>query len=420
MRTAVVLLLVGLSFATARDRFDLVRVDVRSGSDVEMLEDAGCVVNGPDRDGWFLVEVPAPRIDELTASGFRVEMVKPDIYTFYEENARDYRFHTYTEIRDTFMLMAANNPGFVKFETLGYASNDSLLFALKITDNPDIEEDEPELMFEAAIHGDEKCATEPIFEWAAWLIRNYGVDPDVTYWVNTREIWVQCPTNPYGHIVGTRSNRNGYDCNRDYGFMWYYETSAREPFTQPETRAHARLAQRNAFNYWSSGHGGTYFISTPWSYTPYGTRDSMEFWYLGGQYHNITGYPNAPGYRGMYQINGASKDWAYGALGAISWTIETCIYKTPPVESLAQITAREHTAMKMILANIDRGIRGIVTDSLTGMPVRARIRPMPIDFPSYCDSIGDFHRYLRPGTYSLVVEANGYAAKTVPNIVVTA
>ena len=416
----VVVLSALLSIAIAKERFDLMRVSIRGPQDIEYLEQSGCVVNGLDRDGVsWLVEVPTAKEQALATAGYGMETLMPDIYGFYERNALDYRFHTYTQLKDSFMIMAQNNPSFVRFETLGFASNDSLLFALKITDNPDVEEDEPELMFEAAAHGDEKCATEPAFEWAVYLIRNYGVDPDVTYWVNTREIWVQCPTNPYGHIVGDRTNRNGYDINRDYGFMWYYENSGTQPFTQLETQAQLRLFRRNCFNLWQSGHGGTYCISTPWSYTPFGTRDSMELQYLALQYHNITGYDYGPGYRVMYQINGASKDYAYGAGGGIGWTIETCIYKTPPAESLAQICAREHTAMKMALRNIDRGIRGIITDSVTAMPIRARVKPMPIDYPSFSDSIGDYHRYLRPGTYSVTFEANGYSSKTVNNVVVT-
>ncbi|MBM3314696.1 zinc carboxypeptidase, partial [candidate division WOR-3 bacterium] len=346
------LLLALVALSLAGQRYDLMRVGIGDREQVRILEQAGCIVNGPDRDGRMLVEVPQEKAERLRAAGWQLELVMEDVTGFYERNAQDYRFHTYSQIKDTFMLMAQNNPSFVKFETLGYASNDSLLFALKITDNVNVEEDEPELMFEAAIHGDEKCATEPIFEWAAYLVRNYGIDPQVTYWVNTREIWVQCPANPYGHIVGQRGNRNGVDCNRDYGYMWYYETSFREPFTQREPQAHARLVQRNEFSYWSSGHGGTYCISTPWSYSPFGTRDSVEIQHLAQQYHNLTGYPYGPGYRVMYQINGSSKDYAYGALGGIGWTVETCIYKTPPVESLAPITAREHAAMKMVLANI--------------------------------------------------------------------
>ncbi len=413
-------LLVTVSAATAAEQYDLIRIEgIRSSNELRRLEQQGCVVNGLDRSGWLLVEAPQRVVAELRRDGITVEMLMPDIRGFYAKNAQDYRYHTYTQIKDTFRIIAENNSSFVKLETLGRASNDSILFALKITDNPTIEEDEPELFFEGAIHGDEKAATEALFEFAVYLVQNYGIDPSVTYWVNTREIWILCPGNPYGHINNSRYNANGEDCNRDYGYMWYFETNQSVPFTQPEARLLAELSLRNQFCFWSSGHAGTTMISTPWSYAPYGTRDSMEIQYLAEQYHNITGYDYGPGYRTMYQINGSSKDYAYGAHGAISWTVEVCVYKTPPAESLPAICTREREAMKMVLANVDRGIRGIVTDSLTGQPVRARLRPMPINFPSYCDSLGDYHRYLRPGTYSVVFEANGYRSKTVNGVVVT-
>ncbi len=404
----------------AADRFDLMRVRAGSGLDVRELEDAGCVVNGPGQDGRWLVEVPFDKIPTLERAGWEMETFIPDVRAYYARNAQDARYHTYTEMKDSFRLMAQNNPGFVRFETLGYASNDSLLFALKITDNPSVDEDEPALLFEGAVHGDEKCGTEAVYAFAVYLVQNYGVDPTVTYWIDTREIWIECPVNPYGHIVGNRGNANGEDCNRDFGFMWYYETGGQEPFIQPESRLMVQqIVLKHTIAHWTSYHGGTYMISTPWSYTPFGARDSMELQYLAQQWHNITGYPYGPGYRVMYKINGASKDYGYGALGAICWTVEDCIYKTPPAESLEPIITRERNAMKMMLANVDRGIRGIVSDSATGAPIRARVRPMPIDFPSFCDSIGDYHRYLRPGTYSVVFEANGYRSKAVNNVVVT-
>jgi hypothetical protein len=413
-------LLLAVAAGVALEQFDLVKVDVKSAAAVRELARAGCIVNGPGPDGRLLVEVPAAKRAELGRVGFAFELVREDIGGWYRQNGQDTRYHTYSQMKDTFRIIAQNNPAIAKFETIGVASNDSIIFGLKITDNPNVEEDEPELLIEGAIHGDEKCATEAYFEFAVWLVQNYGVDPDVTRWVNSREIWVVCPGNPYGHINNTRYNRNGTDCNRDYGYMWYYETDATEPFVEPEARLLAELALRNEFSFWQSGHGGTYFVSYPWSYSPYGTRDSMEHYYLAQLYSSFNGYPYAPGYRGMYQINGASKDYGYGAHGTVSWTVECCIDKTPPADSLPQIVLRERNALKAMVQNIDRGIRGRVTDSVTGQPVAARLRPLPQNFPSYCDWPGDYHRYLRPGTYSVIFEANGYQPKTISGVVVTA
>ena len=410
----VALMLAGTLLAAAAERFDLMRVDVRDDKDVRRLEAVGRVVNGPGPDGRWLVEVPHSGVGRLAAAGWNMELFVPDVGEFYRQNALDTRFHTYSEIKDSFMLMAANNPTFVRFETLGYASNDSLLFALRITDNVNLEEDEPELFFDGNVHGDEKTGSEALYAFAHELVEGYGVDPDITYWVDTREIWLQPIVNPYGNIAGVRSNRNGVDCNRNYGYMWDDWCGSGVPFSQPETRAHMDLSLRNAFSHWTSFHGGVTFISVPWSYTSTPPRDSAEIYYLSNEWRNITGYTVGR----LYEIHGPSKDYAYGAHGGIGWTVESCIYKTPPAESLAPIIARESQAMKMMLANMDDGVRGIVTDTMTGAPVRARVTPMPTDFPCYCDTIGDYHRYLRPGTYDLVFAANGYATKTVTGVVV--
>ncbi len=42
----------------------------------------------------------------------------------------------------------------------------------------------------------------------------------------------------------------------------------------------------------------------------------------------------------------------------------------------------------------------------------------PMDVPVYTDSLGDYHRFVLPGTYSMNVWANGYYTKTISDIVV--
>jgi hypothetical protein len=414
----LVLALAGVGFGEGR--FDLMRVRVESAQDVRQLEALGCVVNGSDLDGRFLVEVPGERIATMNAAGWDMELFIRDVGAYYRENFADGRYHTYVEMKDSFMTMAQDNPGICSFETLGFASNDSLLFALKITDNPDIEEDEPELFFDGNVHGDEKIAGEVVYGMAVELVSRYGSDPDITNWVDNREVWLQCCVNPDGHIRSRRTNANGVDCNRDYGYMWKGSGGSPSPFSQPETRAHMELSLRNAFSHWTSFHSGIYYISTPWSYTRLGARDSMEIQHLAGLWHDICGYPYGPGARGMYEIHGPSKDYAYGAHGGIGWTVESHRIKTPPADSIDQVVAREVLALRMMLLNMDRGVRGIVTDSVTGVPIRARVTPLPITAPCYCDTIGDYHRYLRPGTWNLRFEANGYRTKTVNGVVVAA
>ena len=60
------------------------------------------------------------------------------------------------------------------------------------------------------------------------------------------------------------------------------------------------------------------------------------------------------------------------------------------------------------------GVRGIVTDGDTGLPLDATITVVGReDHEIYTDpDIGDYHRMLMPGTYQLVFDASGYTSET--------
>jgi hypothetical protein len=68
-----------------------------------------------------------------------------------------------------------------------------------------------------------------------------------------------------------------------------------------------------------------------------------------------------------------------------------------------------------------KGIRGIITDAVTHAPLKARIDVLGISgTPVFSDSTaGDYHRLLIPGTYTLVVNAQGYSADTIRSVPVT-
>lgn len=64
-----------------------------------------------------------------------------------------------------------------------------------------------------------------------------------------------------------------------------------------------------------------------------------------------------------------------------------------------------------------QGIAGYVTDSVTGDPLWARVTVIEKDWPIFTDiNLGDYHRYVLSGTYSISVSAPGYREKTVSNI----
>jgi len=71
------------------------------------------------------------------------------------------------------------------------------------------------------------------------------------------------------------------------------------------------------------------------------------------------------------------------------------------------------------------GIRGIITDSCTGDPIRAKVYANSYDQANDSSHVysalpvGNYHKYVNTGTYSLTFSAPGYNSKTINNISVS-
>jgi hypothetical protein len=75
-------------------------------------------------------------------------------------------------------------------------------------------------------------------------------------------------------------------------------------------------------------------------------------------------------------------------------------------------------AMKKMIEYAGYGVQGIVSDAATSRPVTA-ILSVNQGFPFYNDSaLGDYHKFLTAGSYSIRVMANGYTTKTVAAVVI--
>jgi hypothetical protein len=66
------------------------------------------------------------------------------------------------------------------------------IYFLKITDNPDIEEAEPEFNYLSTIHGDEIVGYDLCIRLIQLLTAEYHTNPRIANLVNNIEIWI-CP-----------------------------------------------------------------------------------------------------------------------------------------------------------------------------------------------------------------------------------
>lgn len=315
-----------------------------------------------------------------------------------------------------------------------------LLFA-KISDNVNTEENEPEVMYTSTMHGDETTGYVLMLRLIDYFLTNYGVDSLATRLVDSCEIWINPLANPDGtyaagnHTVNgaTRRNANFVDLNRNFpdpedgdhpdGNAW-----------QPETIAMMNLADNHSFVISANHHGGAEVVNYPWD--TWATLHADDQWYIdvsrayadSAQYYSPSGYLTdlnngiTNGYA-WYTISGGRQDYMNWWHSCREVTIEISSTKLLPPSQLPAYWGYNKASFLNWLENALYGIRGIVTDSVSRMPMYARVTIVGHDFDSsevYTDpDVGDYHRMIEAGTYDVEFTAPGYLPHTEYSVVVT-
>lgn len=337
MRIFILLFLFSLLLQAGE--YDLVKLTDITPGDLKILDRMGVVINEVG-DGHLIAEVPKSLLPGLRESGYQLEIIHSDIDDFYRDNYErkgPYSVYlSYTQYRDSMIKMAQTYPHICRLETLGYSHQNRLLLAMKISDNPQVDEVEPALHLEGNIHGNEKITWGVNFLLVGYLLKNYATNPQIKDLIDNREIWIAPMVNPDGYNSSSRYNARWVDLNRNWGWMWGNEYACGSDFfSENESWKFMEHFWRHPFVIYASYHAGTIYISEPWSYSRYLQPPEQNLIrHLSQGYSRYTGYPYGQGSVGMYPINGCTKDYDYGCGGEIGWSIEVCRYKTPPAESI--------------------------------------------------------------------------------------
>jgi hypothetical protein len=351
-------------------------------------------------------------------------------------------YHSYAALTSELHAYAAAHPAICRLFTLGQSVQGRELWALKITDNPDDEEDEPEVKYISTMHGDEPVGTELCLYLINRLLGDYGTDPRITDLVNETEIWIVPLMNPDGLEAGTRFNAQGLDLNREfpaYAIDFTATIYDGEPLgtagRPPEVARVMEWSAAQRFVLAANFHTGAVVVNYPYDDDglPSGiyaaTPDDDLFIDASLRYskYNAPMYASSTFPQGIvngcawYRITGGMQDWTYRYLGGNEVTIELADPKRPHESLLPNYWADNEESMLSYLESVHRGIRGVVTDALTGAPVHASITVQGNPQRVYTDpDVGDYHRMLLPGTYGLVVMAPGYFPEAVGGIAVSA
>ena len=269
-------------------------------------------------------------------------------------------YHTYPELWADAAAMVNAHPDIAMRFSIGKSYQGRYLWAMKISDNVGVDENEPEVLYDGGTHADEHMGVEMALRIAHWFVDGYGHDTRITNIVNSREIWILINVNPDGSQYDIangkfhfwRKNRQptagtpyiGTDLNRNFGYKWGGggRTSTNpaaityrgpKPFSAPETQAirdflasrvvNGRQQIRTHITFHEAGR----LVMWPYGYTTANIPGDMTKNDHDALVHIGKAMAASNGYKpeqasDLYVTSGTTRDYAYGTYRIFSYTFE--------------------------------------------------------------------------------------------------
>jgi carboxypeptidase T len=357
-------------------RYSKVKVYADERGIMQLAELGICVDHGELKKGfWFVSDFSAEELSLIKSAGFKVDILIQDVQAYYENQNTDLKtlpplptsigclsppvyptptnftlgtmggFFTYAQIQAHLDNMFNLYPSLIK-QKIALPINSiegRPVYWLKISDNPNVDENEPELLYTAVHHAREPASVAQLIMYMYYLLENYATNPEVQYLVNNSEMYFVPLVNPDGYVYNQTTNPNGggmwrknrrnngdgtygIDLNRNYGYNWGYDNSGSSPntnsdtyrgtaaFSEPETQNLRDFCNLHQFKLCLNYHTYGNLLIYPWGYgNPAYTPDSAQFTEYGSHLTTYNKYAFGTAIQTvLYTANGISDDWMYG------------------------------------------------------------------------------------------------------------
>jgi hypothetical protein len=305
-------------------------------------------------------------------------------------------YHTYDEMVADVDSVAAAHPEIVREFSIGKSYEGRDLWAVKVSDNVAVDENEPEVLFDSNIHAREHITVEMNLYTLHLLADNYGKDNRVTQLVDSREIYLIFMLNPDGAMYDIsggqfhkwRKNRQpnagstfvGTDLNRNFGWSWgCCNGSSRYPksieyrgpaaWSSPEDSAYRAFIRSRVvggsqqIKIAVSWHSYGKLILWPYGYTLVNVPATMlrddhsTFVALAKRAAALNGYQPKQA-SDLYITDGTAHDWSYHQQGIFHFTFEMgpgegrgTFY--PTADRIAPLTSVNRAAVLYLLGMAD-------------------------------------------------------------------
>ncbi|MBU2651012.1 MAG: immune inhibitor A [Bacteroidetes bacterium] len=373
MKKTALLLLLSLQITFLLAQSDIYsRVEIRAGkSQIINMLNQGIALDDAflEKENLIIAELPQSDLLKLSSLGIDYEVLISDVTAFYiqrNEMTGDYviergigeypvpedfelgsmgGFCTYDEMITHLDNMHTKYPDLITAKQVaGTTLQGRDIYWVRLSDNPDQNEDEPEVLYDGLHHAREGIGLQLLLYYMYYLLENYDTDEEVQYLVNNTEMYFIPVINADGYVYNQTTNPNGggmwrktrrdngdgsygVDPNRNYAYMWGYDNNGSSPipsdetyrgpyaFSEPCIQTLRDFTIDNEFGIAMNYHSYSNLLLYAWGYTEDPCPDDDIFSAFGQIMTSENGYAYGAGSTTIYPTNGGSDDWMYGEQG---------------------------------------------------------------------------------------------------------
>lgn len=253
------------------------------------------------------------------------------------------RHFTFQEMQNELDDMRTLFPNLITVKSsIGTSDQGRPLLMVRISDNADVDENEPEIFLNAVHHAREPISMTQLIFFMWHLLENYASNKEIQTLVNSTELYIVPCVNPDGYVYNATNNNTGggmwrknrhdngngtfgVDNNRNYSYGWglnngsststssdtYRGTS---PFSEVENIAIRNFCNSRSFVSEFNCHSYGNYCIYPYSYV--GVNNNPEiplFTQLSSFLTSDNGFTYGNSSATVnYIASGVAEDWAYG------------------------------------------------------------------------------------------------------------
>ena len=394
-----------LCFSQKNEKFHKVKINYTSPADLVKLAKQGvCIDHGlHKKNHFFISDFSESEIEKMLSLNFDYEILINDVTHFYkqrnklsnksaknifcEENENiletpenyDFKpsddfggFYTYNEMLNELDDMHSLYPEIIsarsdiKDETFSSSPHihetyeGRYLQWVKISDNPNISEGEPQILYTALHHAREPASLQQLIYFMWYLLENYDSNDSIKQIIDNSELFFVPCVNPDGYIFNETIEPNGggmwrkntrdshgVDNNRNYSYIdengnevWNTSGTSSNPngstyagdgpFSESENRAIRYFVESNNFKIALNNHTYGNLLLYPYGYDYNQTTDDDDiFQFISSALVSENNYDNIIS-ADLYPAAGDSDDFMYGMLNTENNQVREKIFAMTP------------------------------------------------------------------------------------------